>query len=179
MRFYNPTGETLRVAGLAIPPDRTGTVEDAALAAAIKRDVRGTLAVTQRLKRLPDDTDEDKLDRVCAFAIEEGPEMMGDSVTRDGWPTCAYCREVLGRRGERRRARCGMGAGEGEGVMDAEQRHYLDEGNRHRARYYGVRLGDADLTLALAWWCAWWKDQSDRKDVRELRRGQGDLYEAA
>ena len=43
--------------------------------------------------------------------------------------------------------------------MNAEQRHYLTEGLRHRARYHGAQLGcgsDA-LTLALAWWAAWWK----------------------
>ena len=63
--------------------------------------------------------------------------------------------------------------------MDAEQRHYLDEGNRHRARYYGCKLREADLTLALAWWCAWWKDQADRKDARKLAPRQHELYEAA
>ena len=100
MRFHNPTNETLRVAGLAIPPGRTGTVKDAALAAAIKRDVHGVLAVTQKLKRLPDiDTDEDKLDRATRFALEEAAHGMGDGmVTRDGRPTCAYLSEVLGRR---------------------------------------------------------------------------------
>lgn len=99
MRFYNPTNETLHVAGLAIPPNRTASVPDEAVAAAIRRNAPATLAVMQKLRRLPDiDTDEDKLDRVCLFAIEEGPEMMGESVTRDGRPTCAYCAEVLDRR---------------------------------------------------------------------------------
>ena len=60
-------------------------------------------------------------------------------------------------------------------TVTPEQRTYLDEGNAHRARCYGCELREADLTLALAWWCAWWRDQADRKDVRQLAQRQGQL----
>ena len=64
-------------------------------------------------------------------------------------------------------------------ALTAEQARYLAEGNRHRARYYGAELADADLTLALAWWTAYWRERADQADVRKLAPSQGELYEAA
>ena len=61
--------------------------------------------------------------------------------------------------------------------MNDEQTRYLTEGNRHRARFYGTapcELRDADLTLALAWWCAWWKDRADRAEESALRGADHD-----
>ena len=64
-------------------------------------------------------------------------------------------------------------------TLDEEQRHYLAEGIRHRARYYGADLTPVDghLVLALAWFAAYWKDQADRADARNRDRETGDLFE--
>lgn len=62
--------------------------------------------------------------------------------------------------------------------MTDEQRQYLNEGLRHRARFYGAELGCGSdpLTLALAWWCAWWRERADAADVRRVRAGTADLF---
>ena len=61
--------------------------------------------------------------------------------------------------------------------MNAEEESYLVEGNRHRARYYGAKLEPADLALALAWWCAWWRERADQAEVRAADPATADLFE--
>ena len=67
--------------------------------------------------------------------------------------------------------------------MTSEQRHYLAEGLRHRARYYSGddrdRGEEYELTLALAGWAAWWRERADAADVRRMRAGTADLFEDA
>ena len=64
--------------------------------------------------------------------------------------------------------------------MNPEQRQYLADGLRYRARFYSgedARGEEYELTLALAWWRAWWKDQADRAESRNANRVAGDLFE--
>ena len=61
--------------------------------------------------------------------------------------------------------------------MTAEQQRYLADGNRHRARFNGAELAPADLTLALAWWAAWWKERADHAEVRHADPATADLFE--
>lgn len=65
--------------------------------------------------------------------------------------------------------------------MTAEQERYLAEGIRHRARYNGFEstpLG-GHLTLALAWWAAWWREQADRAEARNADRVTRDMFDDA
>ena len=63
--------------------------------------------------------------------------------------------------------------------MTPEQRHYLTEGLRHRMRYYGARVGTGSdaLTLALAWWAAWWKERADKAEVRAADPATRDMFD--
>ena len=65
--------------------------------------------------------------------------------------------------------------------LDDEQRHYLAEGLRHRARYYGTDIGEppgGHLSLALAWWANWWQARADNAQIRDARQrgGEDDLF---
>ena len=59
-------------------------------------------------------------------------------------------------------------------VLDTEQHHYLREGIEARAAYYGgIELDHSDeahLTLALAWFRAYWHDRLSRRETNDLRQ---------
>ena len=63
--------------------------------------------------------------------------------------------------------------------MTAEQERYLAEGIRHRATYYGTENTPpgGHLTLALAWWAAYWRQMADHAEVRRLAPDQSDLFD--
>ena len=67
-------------------------------------------------------------------------------------------------------------------TLTPEQALSLREGMRHRAAYYGwpvTREGEGEaLTLALAWWCAWWRDRRRQADVRGADMETGELFAA-
>lgn len=63
--------------------------------------------------------------------------------------------------------------------LNEEQARSLREGMRHRAGYYGWADGGDEveaLTLALAWWAAWWRDRRSRAEVRGADLGTGELF---
>ena len=57
-------------------------------------------------------------------------------------------------------------------VLDTEQQHYLREGIAARTQYYrGLELDHSEtahLTLALAWFRAYWHDRLDRRARNDL-----------
>ena len=63
--------------------------------------------------------------------------------------------------------------------MTPEQRQYLADGLRYRSRFYAGhdRGEEYELTLALAWFRAYWKDQADRSGSRNLNPVAGDLFD--
>ena len=65
-------------------------------------------------------------------------------------------------------------------TLTPEQALSLREGMRHRAAYYGwpvTREGEGEaLTLALAWWCAWWRDRRRQAVVRGADMETGELF---
>ena len=67
-------------------------------------------------------------------------------------------------------------------TLTPEQALSLREGMRHRAAYYGLpvtREGEGDaLTVALAWWCAWWRARRRQADVRGADMETGELFAA-
>ena len=66
------------------------------------------------------------------------------------------------------------------GALNQEQARSLAEGCAHRARYYGwpeAAVEGDPLTLALAWWCAWWKERADRKEARRADKETGALFD--
>ena len=67
-------------------------------------------------------------------------------------------------------------------TLTPEQALSLREGMRHRAAYYGwpvTREGEGEaLTVALAWWCAWWRDRRRQADVRGADMETGELFAA-
>lgn len=68
-------------------------------------------------------------------------------------------------------------------TLTDEDRLYLAEGLRHRARYYGrtaAMMSEEDaLTLALASWREHWRDLADRGEVRNADMVSGDLFKEA
>ena len=64
--------------------------------------------------------------------------------------------------------------------MTPEQRTYLADGLRHRARFHGGtdrdRGEDYELTLALAWFRSAWKAQAERAESRNANPVAGDLF---
>ena len=67
-------------------------------------------------------------------------------------------------------------------TLTPEQALSLREGMRHRAAYYGwpvTREGEGEsLTVALAWWCAWWRDRRRQANVRGADMETGELFAA-
>ena len=64
--------------------------------------------------------------------------------------------------------------------MNEEQQRYLAEGLRHRARFYSgddPDRGDDELTLALAWFAAWWRDRADRAAARNADFRTPDFFD--
>ena len=61
-----------------------------------------------------------------------------------------------------------------------EQRRYLSEGLAHRSRFYRGRcsaLSETDgLTIAIAWWCGWWRAKAERADCERVRAMTPDLF---
>ena len=96
MRLRNDGGDTVTIAGLAIPPGRVGEVSDEAVAAWLRRSPTNarTLAKLHRLP--PVESFPDKLARVCR-TIRDEPSLYWDCMTRDGKPTCAVLRDIVGK----------------------------------------------------------------------------------
>lgn len=59
-------------------------------------------------------------------------------------------------------------------VLDTEQEHYLRAGIEARAAYHGgIELDhsvEAHLTLALAWFRAYWTDRLTRRATNDIRQ---------